>query len=630
MPDHSAMESELLVPNANKIDGPRLNMVCNHLNQALVLDDPEPPLVFTNFENQVGEVSSSILRYDNAQKLLRKIKKNESTYAVIFEDEVTGKIDFKEITSSKRLTEHYGYMNRVPDFDSLEEGMVIRENEVICAASSYDDELNLGFGKNLKTIFYNHQDGTIEDAIVISESAAEKMKFTEITEYGVLINSNDVLLNLYGDTNDYRCLPNVYQETVNGIICARRRYEKRSSFARFTDATARKIIASDAVFSGNGYVEDITVYSNVPSDSLNEPWCAQIKEILDNQERYWLEIIEALWPYKDTGKLTPDASYAIARYSESVQGPHSEKRPWIAKNEFDFLYLVIKVCHQRPLEVGCKITNRYGSKGVISKILPDAEMPETEDGDHAEVCMSPLGIIGRLNPGALFELAINEIADNFKKRGEGKSFEERLDTMYECYKSLNYDQYFSLKDYVESLEPEEQEVFVDEMYAKGFPIHMPPFFGNISFEEYAEIIESYDIKQTKFKGIDRPLTFAKAYFMRLKQEPSGKQSARCVGLLSSKGVPNKSKSAKSTDILSKTPIRLGEQETSNLMFSGNISDIFDLLSFNSQSAEDRLALATALINKKEGEEIKLTRKGNNVPKSMLSGYLSGLGLKIEK
>lgn len=630
MPDHSAMESELLVPNANKIDGPRLNMVCNHLNQALVLDDPEPPLLFTNFENQVGEVSSSILTYDNDQKLLKKVKKNESTYAIIMEDTKTGKIDFKEIAASKRLTEHYGYLNRIPDYDALDEGMTIGAGEIISSASSYDDELNLGFGKNLKTIFYNHKDGTIEDAIVISQSAAEKMKFTEISEYGILINSNDVLLNLYGDVGNYQCLPSIYQEISNGIICARRRYEKRSSFARFTDSTARKIIASDAVFSGSGYVEDITVYANVNADALNEPWSAQIKDILENQERYWLEIIEALWPYKDTGRLTPDASYALARYSESVKGPHSEKKPWIAKNEFDFLYIVVKVCHQRPLEVGCKITNRYGSKGVISKILPDNEMPETEDGDHAEVCMSPLGIIGRLNPGALFELAINEIADNFRKRGANLDLDGKINMMYECYKSLNYDQYFNVKEFVDSLSTDEQEEFVNEMYDRGFPIHMPPFFNNISFEEYAEIIDTYDIKQTKFKGIDKPLTFAKAYFMRLKQEPSGKQSARCVGLLSSKGVPNKSKSAKSTDILSKTPIRLGEQETSNLMFSGNISDIFDLLSFNSQSAEDRLELATALINKKEGEEIKLERKGNNVPKSMLSGYLSGLGLKIEK
>ena len=630
MADHSFLESELLVPNANKIDGPRLNMVCNHLNQALVLDDPEPPLLFTNFENQVGEVSSSILRYEHKQKVIKAIKKNDSTYALILEDQETKKIDFKEITSSKRLTEHFGYLNRVPDFENITEGMEIEAGEVISSASAYDDNLNLAYGKNLKTIFYNHKDGTIEDAILVSETAAQKMAFTEIMEYGVLINSNDVLLNLYGDSNDYKCLPDIFQEISNGIICARRRYEKRSSFARFTDATAQKIIASDAVFSGVGYVEDITVYSNVASEVLNEPWSKQIRDILENQERYWLEIIESLWPYKDTGLLTPDASYAIARYTESVNGPHSEKKPWIAKNEFDFLYLNVKVCHQRPLEEGCKITNRYGSKGVISKILPDDQMPETVDGDHAEVCMSPLGIIGRLNPGALFELAINEIADNFRKRHMYDKLDGKIEGIRECYLALNYDQKESFDKYIESLDETALTTFINEMYDKGFPIHMPPFFNNISFEEYADLIEELGIQQTKFKGIDRPLTFAKAYFMRLKQEPSGKQSARCVGLLSSKGVPNKSKSTKSTDILSKTPIRLGEQETSNLMFSGNLKDISDLLSFSSQSSEDRLALAQALIKKKEGEEVILERKGNNVPKSMLNGYLSGLGLRIKK
>ena len=626
---HSFLESELLVPNANKIDGPRLNMVCNHLNQALVLDEPEPPLLFTNFENQVGEVSSSIIRYEHPQKVIKAIKKNDSCYALILEDQETQKIDFKEITSSKRLTEHFGFLNRIPEFSDIEEGMIIKAGEVISAASAYDDNLNLAYGRNLKTIFYNHKDGTIEDAIVVSETAAKKMSFTEISEYGVLINSNDVLLNLYGDNTEYKCLPDIFQE-IKGIICARRRYEKRSSFARFTDATAQKIISSDAVFSGIGYVEDITVYSNVPAETLNEPWSRQIRDILENQERYWLEIIEALWPYKDTGRLTPDASYAIARYTESVNGPHSEKKPWIAKNEFDFLYLNIKVCHQRPLEEGCKITNRYGSKGVISKILPDSEMPETEDGDHAEVCMSPLGIIGRLNPGALFELAINEIADNFRKRHKDEDIRGKIQGICDCYMALNYDQQVSFLNYIKDLDEDGQETFVNEMYERGFPVHMPPFFNNMSFEEYADIVESMGIQQTKFKGIDRPLTFAKAYFMRLKQEPSGKQSARCVGLLSSKGVPNKSKSTKSTDILSKTPIRLGEQETSNLMFSGNLKDISDLLSFASQSSEDRLELAKALVNKKEGEEVVLERKGNNVPKSMLNGYLSGLGLRIKK
>lgn len=628
--NHSFLAEELLVPNANKIDGPRLNMVCNHLNQALVLDEPEKPLVFTNFENQVGEVSSAIVRYKHDVKVLKKIKKTEACYAIITEDTETGEIDCKEITTSKHLNEHYGYINSTVPFDNIEEGAIFKKGETLSIASTYDECENFGYGRNLKTIFYNHKNGTFEDAIVVSETAAKKMSFTEIIEYGVLINSNDVLLNLYGDENNYKCFPDTFEEIENGIVCARRRFEKRSSFAKFSDHTANKILASDAVFNGKGYIEDVTVYSNVPADKLSEPWAKQIKDILDRQEAYWLEVIEALWPYKDSGKLSADASYTLARYVDSVDGPHSTKRPWIAKNEFDFVHLVIKICRTRPLEIGCKITNRYGSKGVISMILPDEEMPTTVDGEHAEVCISPLGVIGRENPGALFELELNQIADSFRKRHMNDDLEGKIEGIHDAYKCLNFDQYYSFDEFLETLDDEDKAKFVDELYQNGFPIHVSPFFGNLGFQELADIIEDSKTEQSKFIGIDRPLTFAKAYFIRLKQEPSGKQSARCVDLLSSKGVPNKNNSKKATDVLSKTPIRFGEQESSNVMFTGKEEDIFDLLSFDSQSSTDRIRLAKALLNKKEGEEIKLQRSGTDVPKNMLNGYLSGLGLKIEK
>ena len=58
--DHSFLAEELLIPNANKADASRLNMVDSHLSQLMVLDKTELPLVFTGFENQVGEISTGI------------------------------------------------------------------------------------------------------------------------------------------------------------------------------------------------------------------------------------------------------------------------------------------------------------------------------------------------------------------------------------------------------------------------------------------------------------------------------------------------------------------------------------------------------------------------------------------
>jgi len=55
---HKFLAEELLIPNLNKCDSVRVNMFDNHLPQALVLENPDFPNVFTNFENQVGKYST--------------------------------------------------------------------------------------------------------------------------------------------------------------------------------------------------------------------------------------------------------------------------------------------------------------------------------------------------------------------------------------------------------------------------------------------------------------------------------------------------------------------------------------------------------------------------------------------
>ena len=58
---------------------------------------------------------------------------------------------------------------------------------------------------------------------------------------------------------------------------------------------------------------------------------------------------------------------------------------------------------RRPLAVGDKLTNRHGSKGVVSMILPASEMPRLPDGRAVEMLLNPLGVIRRLNVGQLLE-----------------------------------------------------------------------------------------------------------------------------------------------------------------------------------------------------------------------------------
>ena len=63
----------------------------------------------------------------------------------------------------------------------------------------------------------------------------------------------------------------------------------------------------------------------------------------------------------------------------------------------------VSVANLRKIQVGDKMSGRHGNKGVISKIVPDEDMPYLADGTHIDVILSPLGIISRMNLGQLLE-----------------------------------------------------------------------------------------------------------------------------------------------------------------------------------------------------------------------------------
>jgi DNA-directed RNA polymerase subunit beta' len=77
--------------------------------------------------------------------------------------------------------------------------------------------------------------------------------------------------------------------------------------------------------------------------------------------------------------------------------------------------VVVYVKTQEPAQVGDKLVGRHGNKGVITKIVPEAEMPyaEAKDGEkrHIDIALNPLGVPGRINLGQVLETAAGKIAD---------------------------------------------------------------------------------------------------------------------------------------------------------------------------------------------------------------------------
>jgi DNA-directed RNA polymerase beta subunit len=78
-----------------------------------------------------------------------------------------------------------------------------------------------------------------------------------------------------------------------------------------------------------------------------------------------------------------------------------------------FVKIVLKA--QAPMVLGDKIAGRYGNKGIITKIIPDAECPKMEDGSVPDVFMNPAGIPSRMNVGQVYETMLAKVQDKVGK-----------------------------------------------------------------------------------------------------------------------------------------------------------------------------------------------------------------------
>lgn len=185
-----------LLTLANKLNGSRSIMFHSQTEQYVVLKDTQFPRVFTGYENQVAKYSNSIKRIDKDLTIMDKIVKNKSNYFLIVKDE-NNHYDIIFRKEAEHLTESYCYAYHNENIDSKKKKDVIKKDEVLYKATSFDEFNNYGYGRNANCCYLICNE-TTEDAIQVSESFAEKMKNYYLTNIEISLNTNDILLNLYG------------------------------------------------------------------------------------------------------------------------------------------------------------------------------------------------------------------------------------------------------------------------------------------------------------------------------------------------------------------------------------------------------------------------------------------------
>ena len=391
---HYFLSEELLVPRANNSDTQRLNMFSNHINQFVHLKTPEYPKVFTNFENQVGEYSIAYKKAEDDFEVIHKIVKNPYNYDLIIRYKSTGVYDILHYRHAVNITEEYGYALN----DSLTEinvGDTVKKGDYIYKSDNYDDDGNFKYGVNLKAVYLAWKGFTYEDGIVISQSAADKLTSYKVEKTSFAINSNDVLLNLYGNDEKYKSIPRVGDHIDTKTLTAIRRRNKFSVLYDFQNHRMQEIdpVTDDVIYTSGGTVVDINIFNNITLADMKkrtDEFNGEVAEVLEDQYRYWREMAEALEEIIPCRQLTEkEEADERAEYGHVVK--HAvlrENNPnkytdeigyyWKISHEniddkiqwrydgksFENFKIEFTILKENPLTPGCKLTGRLISSSL--------------------------------------------------------------------------------------------------------------------------------------------------------------------------------------------------------------------------------------------------------------------------
>ncbi|MDA8165706.1 MAG: DNA-directed RNA polymerase subunit beta [Desulfobacteraceae bacterium] len=194
----------------------------------------------------------------------------------------------------------------------------------------------------------------------------------------------------------------------------------------------------------------------------------------------------------------------------------------------------VYVATKRKLSVGDKMAGRHGNKGVVSRILPEEDMPYFEDGTPVDVVLNPLGVPSRMNVGQVLEVHLGRAA---RKLGEQMEQLARKRDLAAVRKKLQA--VYSKEEYQEMTAglAEDDLLTIADNLREGVPVATPVFDGANEGEIRSMLVEAGldEVGQsTLYDGLtgekfDNQVTVGTMYIMKLHHLVDDKIHARSTG-----------------------------------------------------------------------------------------------------
>lgn len=468
-------------------------MASVHTSHTMPLFKGEKAFIETGYEIRFGDYSSSITKTDSDYRVIAKISKYSFSpnhmYYLIVEDLRSKKLDVIERIPYHYVTESYGFLYNNTTLDNTEVGQVIPNNTIMQKSLAFDQYNNRTDGLNLNVVYLS-LDQNLEDSVVISQSAADKMLAPLVKPVSIMINENNIPLNLYGDDKIYKCIPDIGEDIKDNILIALRKEKKEEMVFTESVDRLRTVMMSDEKKLLSGKVIDVNIRCNNP-ENLNTYHNSQFKMYYDELQRMSQEIVTAVTPYQMNGY---EISYDLKKlYSTSIQVLNHVE--YIDKRPFSNIILEIVVLEDMTLKEGDKVSNRYGGKGVVSKIVPTELMPTFgDDNERVDMIFNTFTMYNRENPGQVFETHINHVSHCIVKKISSGEL-TIAQSFAEIYKFLDIvipEEKIALKQYVDDMSMEEKRFYLESVVMDGcIQLSMKPISDSFDIDRLKKLYDTF-------------------------------------------------------------------------------------------------------------------------------------------
>ncbi|MCX7842031.1 MAG: DNA-directed RNA polymerase subunit beta [Clostridia bacterium] len=348
-----------MIPFLENDDANRALMGSNMQRQAVPLVRTDAPIVGTGIEYKAAKDSGVVVVARNAG-VVDKVSANE----IIIKTKEGRKDVYKLL---KYLRSNQGTcINQRP---IVRKGDKIDKGDVIADGPSTDNG-EIALGRNILIGFMTWEGYNYEDAILISEKLVKEDVFTSIHIEEYEADARDTKLGPEEITRD---IPNVSEDSLKDL-------DDRGIIRIGAEVRSGDILVGKVTPKGE---TELTAEERLLRAIFGE----KAREVRDTSLRV---------PHGESGIIVDVKVFTRENGDELPPGVNQLVRVYIAQ--------------KRKISVGDKMAGRHGNKGVISRILPEEDMPFLPDGTPLEIVLNPLGVPSRMNIGQVLEVHLGYAA----------------------------------------------------------------------------------------------------------------------------------------------------------------------------------------------------------------------------